>query len=57
MGSNTKFKRFLAEEKVDESLPIKSKYKTKAIYFYRKNLKAKVEGKKELEKILKMLMN
>ena len=50
MGSNTKFKRFLAEEKVDESLPIKSKYKTKAVYFYRKNLKAKVEGKKELEK-------
>ena len=53
MGSNTKFKRFLAEEKVDESLPIKSKYKTKAIYFYRKNLKAKVEGKKELEKDFK----
>jgi len=50
MGSNTKFKRFLTEENVDSNLPIKSKYKTKAVIFYRKNLKAKVEGKKELEK-------
>ena len=50
MGSNTKFKRFLTEEKVDSNLPIKSKYKTKAVIFYRKNLKTKVEGKKELEK-------
>ena len=53
MGSNTKFKRFLSEEKVDENLPIKSKYKTKAVYFYRKNLKAKTEGKNELEKDFK----
>ena len=50
MGSNTKFKRFLAEEQIDSSLPIKSKYKTSALYFYRKNLKAKVEGKIELKK-------
>ena len=53
MGSNTKFKRFLTEEKVDSNLPIKSKYKTQAVIFYRKNLKAKVEGKKELEKDFK----
>jgi len=50
MGSNTKFKRFLTQENVDSKLPIKSKYKTNAVYFYRKNLKAKVEGKKEFEK-------
>ena len=50
MGSNTKFKRFLTQENVDLNLPIKSKYKTKAVDFYRKNLKAKTEGKKELEK-------
>ena len=41
MGSNTKFKRFLTQENVDLNLPIKSKYKTKAVDFYRKNLKAK----------------
>ncbi len=50
LGSNTKFKRFLDEEKVDSNLPIKSKYKTQAVAFYRKNLRAKVEGKKEHEK-------
>ena len=50
MGSNTKFKRFLTQENVDSSLPIKSKYKTQAVIYYRKNLKAKTEGKKELEK-------
>ena len=53
MGSNTKFKRFLTEEKVDSNQPIKSKYKTQAVIFYRKNLKAKVEGKKEYEKDFK----
>ena len=41
MGSNTKFKRFLTQENVDSSLPIKSKYKTQAVIYYRKNLKAK----------------
>ncbi len=50
MGSNTKFKRFLTEEKVDTTLPIETKYKTNAVCFYRKNLKAKVEGKNELPK-------
>ena len=50
MGSNTKFKRFLTQENVDSNLPIKSKYKTQAVYFYRKNLKAKIEGKKDIEK-------
>ena len=50
MGSNTKFKRFLTQENVDSNLPIKSKYTTKAVCYYRKNLKAKTEGKKELEK-------
>ena len=50
MGSNTKFKRFLTQEKVDSTLPIASKYKTNAVCFYRKNLKAKVEGKKAFEK-------
>ena len=50
MGSNTKFKRFLTQEKVDKTLPIETKYKTNAVCFYRKNLKAKVEGKNELPK-------
>ena len=50
MGSNTKFKRFLTQENVDSNLPIKSKYMTQAVCYYRKNLKAKTEGKKELEK-------
>ena len=49
MGSNTKFKRFLAQENVDTSLPIKSKYKTQALNYYRKYLKAKVEGKEEIK--------
>ena len=50
MGSNTKFKRFLTKENVDESLSIKDKYRTQAVNYYRKNLKAKVEGKDEVKK-------
>ncbi len=50
MGSNTKFKRFLSQENVNTSLPIKSKYKTQAVNYYRKNLRDKIEGKKETEK-------
>ena len=53
MGSNTKFKRFLTQENVDASLPIKSKYKTQAVNYYRKNLRDKIEGKKETEKTYK----
>ena len=43
-GSNSKFKRFLSTEKVDPSLPIEKKYLTKACFFYRNNLKRKVQG-------------
>ena len=43
-GSNSKFKRFLNTEKVDPSLPIEKKYLTKACFFYRNNLKRKVQG-------------
>ena len=50
MGSNTKFKRYLTKENVDSSLSIKDKYKTQAVNYYRKNLKAKVEGKDEVKK-------
>ena len=50
LGSNTKFKRFLTNEKVDLNLPIKDKYKTQAVNYYRKNLKAKEEGKDEIKK-------
>ena len=53
MGSNTKFKRFLSKENVDTSLPIKIKYKTAAVFYYRQNLKAKVEGKDEIKKEFK----
>ena len=50
-GSNSKFKRFLIEEEIDPSLPIEKKYLTKACYFYRKNLKKKVQGENlELKK-------
>ena len=45
LGSNSKFKRFLITEEVDQTLPIEKKYLTKACYFYRKNLKRKVLGK------------
>jgi hypothetical protein len=50
MGSNTKFKRFLSNEKVDPNLSIKDKYQTQAVNYYRKNLRAKVEGKDEIKK-------
>ena len=43
-GSNSKFKNFLAREKLDTSLPIEKKYLTKAVFFYRNNLKRKVHG-------------
>lgn len=50
LGSNSKFKRFLAEEHVDESLPIEKKYATKACDYYRRILKQKVKGEKLAEK-------
>jgi len=43
-GSNTKFKRFIANENLDQNLIIKQKYKTKCLNYYRKILKSKVEG-------------
>lgn len=43
-GSNSKFKHFLLEEKVNPSFPIEKKYLTKACFFYRKDLKRKVNG-------------
>lgn len=43
-GSNTRFKRFLEKEKVEKKLSISKKYKTNAVYYYRKLLKNKVEG-------------
>ena len=49
-GSNSKFKRFLTDEKVDTSLPIRKKYLTKAAFFYRSNLKRKVHGDNLLTK-------
>ena len=48
-GSNSKFKRFLTEEKVDPSLPLEKKYLTKACFFYRNNLKRKVQGEELLK--------
>ena len=43
-GSNTRFKRFITNENIDNNLPIQKKYKTQALYFYRKTLKNKVLG-------------
>ena len=43
-GSNSKFKKFLLSEKMNRNLPIKNKYKTKGLYFYRKMLKNKIKG-------------
>ena len=50
LGGNSKFKRFLKEENVDESLPINKKYLTRACEFYRINLKRKVQGDNLLKK-------
>lgn len=44
-GSNTRFKKFILTENIDGNLSIKKRYKTQALYFYRKMLKAKVFGK------------
>ena len=49
-GSNSKFKRFLIQENVDQSLPIEKKYLTKACFYYRNNLRSKVRGEKLEEK-------
>ena len=49
-GSNSKFKRFLIQENVDQSLPIEKKYLTKACFYYRNNLRNKVRGEKLEEK-------
>ena len=48
-GSNSKFKRFLNTENVDPSLPTEKKYLTKACFFYRNNLKRKVQGEELLK--------
>ena len=50
LGGNSKFKKFINEENIDNSLPIEKKYITKAVDFYRKNLKHKVQGENLLEK-------
>ena len=50
LGGNSKFKRFINEEKVDSSLPINKKYLTKACEFYRINLKRKVQGEQLAQK-------
>jgi len=49
-GSNSKFKRFLIQENVDQSLPIEKKYLTKACFYYRNNLRKKVKGENLEEK-------
>ena len=50
LGGNSKFKRFLADEKVDTTLPINKKYLTRACEFYRINLKKKVQGEQLLKR-------
>ena len=49
-GSNSKFKRFMIQENVDQSLPIEKKYLTKACFYYRSNLRNKVKGENLEEK-------
>ena len=49
-GSNSKFKRFMIQENVDQSLPIEKKYLTKACFYYRNNLRNKVKGENLEEK-------
>ena len=49
-GSNSKFKRFLIQENVDQNLPIEKKYLTKACFYYRSNLRNKVKGENLEEK-------
>ena len=43
-GSNTKFKRFILNENLEQNLMPKKKYKTKCLSYYRKMLKSKVKG-------------
>ena len=43
-GSNTKFKRFILNENLEQNLMSKKKYKTKCLSYYRKMLKSKVKG-------------
>lgn len=50
LGSNSKFKRFLQDEHIDESFPIEKKYLTKACDYYRRILKQKVKGEPLFEK-------
>ena len=50
LGGNSKFKRFLTDEKVDTTLPINKKYLTRACEYYRINLKKKVQGEQLLKK-------
>ena len=48
-GGNGKFKFTCDTLKIDLSLPIEKKYKTNGLDYYRRNLKNKVLGEKEIE--------
>ena len=49
LGSNTKFLKSIEALGVDESLSIEQKYRSNALDYYRRNLKAKVTGGKLLD--------
>lgn len=49
LGSNTKFLKSIEALGVDESLSIEQKYRSNALDYYRRNLKAKVTGAKLLD--------
>ena len=48
-GGNGKFKFTCDTLKIDSTLPIEKKYKTNGLDYYRRNLKNKVLGEKEIE--------
>jgi len=44
LGGNRRFREFLEEHGVDEDMPIREKYRTRAAEWYRQNLRALAEG-------------
>jgi hypothetical protein len=44
LGGNQRFLDFLREHGISEDMPIRRKYKTRAVEWYRRNLRAEAEG-------------
>mmetsp|Transcript_55593 Transcript_55593/g.107236 ORF Transcript_55593/g.107236 Transcript_55593/m.107236 type:complete len:239 (+) Transcript_55593:65-781(+) len=49
LGGNSRFKNFLREQGIPDSMPIRQKYNTRAAEWYRQHLRALAEGAKSPE--------